>query len=273
MNFKQNIARLLLIAFVYMACVLPTNAQSTDKNKQSVASELFHIPYVSQSNLKNPTLVLVLHGDAPFNKPSYQYPIARKIAKANPNVVAVGVLRPGYTDRKGNRSKGRRGKTTGDNYTPKVLAAIQKLTTQLKKQYTPAKIVLVGHSGGAAISANLLATYPQLYTGAVLISCPCDLHRWRAHMKNWRGDGKNSIWDEKVRSLSPIEEVKGIDKAAKIAVVHGTKDKVVPLSIANRYVKALKTHRHKVSFVAIEGQGHEIAFNPKVFELVKELIR
>ncbi|EAY24636.1 hypothetical protein M23134_00588 [Microscilla marina ATCC 23134] len=216
-------------------------------------------------------MILVLHGDAPFNKPSYQYAIARKIAKENQNVVAVGVLRPGYTDSKGNRSKGERGEATGDNYTKEVLTSIHRLAENLKKKYNPSKVVLVGHSGGAAISANLLAEYSSDYTNALLISCPCDLHRWRKHMKALQDNAP--IWDAKVNSLSPIEEVKRINNATQITVLHGTGDKVVPLNIANKYVKALETNKQKVKFVALKGQGHAIAFNKKVFELVKELIQ
>ena len=77
-------------------------------------------------------------------------------------------------DQKGNEEK-----LSGDNYTKEVLESIHGLTTELKKKYNPSKVILVGHSGGAAISANLLAQYSDTYSDALLISCPCDLHQWR----------------------------------------------------------------------------------------------
>ncbi|WP_299465147.1 alpha/beta fold hydrolase [uncultured Microscilla sp.] len=272
MNFKKIIIQFLFILLIFTACNSARNVRHSDKSPGNpTPSKLFHIPYVSPGTLNRPTMILVLHGDAPFNKPSYQYAIARKIAKENQNVVAVGVLRPGYTDSKGNRSEGERGEATGDNYTKEVLASIHHLATNLKKRYNPSKIVLVGHSGGAAISANLLAKYSSTYAAALLISCPCDVHRWRKHMKTLQDNAP--IWDAKVNSLSPIEEIKHLDDDVKVIVVHGTNDKVVPISIANKYVKALQTNKKKVSFVALEGQGHEIAFNKKVFKLVKELIQ
>ncbi|OJJ16968.1 hypothetical protein BKI52_30080 [marine bacterium AO1-C] len=268
----MNLRRFFLILLVYVACTQVQNATPHIKNFSSAnMGDLFHRAYVSSGTLNRPTLVLVLHGDAPFGKPSYQYAIARKIAKENQNVVAVGILRPGYTDSKGNHSEGERGKATGDNYTKEVLASVHDLMIKLKTKYKSSRAVLVGHSGGAAISANLLAKYSSAYAAALLIACPCDLHLWRKHMKALQPN--TNIWDMKVNSLSPIEEAKYIDNAAQVVVVHGTNDKVVPLNIANRYVKALEANKKKVKFITLKGQGHEAAFNPKVFEAVKALIQ
>ena len=180
--------------------------QSIVDSSESKSTELFHIPYFSSGELNNSTLVLVLHGDAPFNNPSYQYSIAKKIANENSNVVSVVVLRPGYSDNEGNQSKGDRGNSSGDNYTIKVLESVYNLTNELKRKYNPSKVLLVGHSGGGAISANLISKYPRTYSNAVLISCPCDLHLWRAHMKKLQPEAR--IWDMEVKSLSPIEELK-----------------------------------------------------------------
>lgn len=59
--------------------------------------------------------MIVLHGDAPRSKPDYQETFAAQAATGR-DVVAIGLLRPGYTDPKGNVSEGERGQTTGDNY-------------------------------------------------------------------------------------------------------------------------------------------------------------
>src|SRR5579883_2560506 len=45
--------------------------------------------FKSGSLSEHPDLVVVLHGDAPFNKPDYQYAFAAKAAAINDNVVAV----------------------------------------------------------------------------------------------------------------------------------------------------------------------------------------
>ena len=218
-----------------------------------------------------PELVLVLHGDAPFNNPSYQYLIAKRIANENKNVVAVGILRPGYEDNEGNRSQGERGEATGDNYTMAVLESINNLTAELKNKYNPSKITLVGHSGGAAISANLISQYPGEYSNALLISCTCNLHQWRRHMKKIQPE--TPIWDKEVSSLSPIEEVKKIDGSTKITIVHGDKDRFIPINIVAGYVDVLEKNNKKVNFIILENQGHEIALNNKIFEIITELFR
>lgn len=261
---------LISLVFICLACSPNQNVHHDDAPNEQKSHGLFHIPYFSPSPLNDPVLVLVLHGDAPFSKPSYQYRIAEQIANENDNVVTVGILRPGYTDSEGNRSEGKRGNTTGDNYTREVLEAIQNLAMGLEEKYRPSKIILVGHSGGAAISANLLAEYPDFYAGAVVVACPCDLHEWRAHMKTIQPRVK--IWNEEVSSLSPIEGIDAIDDSIEMIVIHGDNDEVVPIDIARKYVEALASNNKKVNPVILEDQGHEIAFDKNVFEAVNKLI-
>jgi poly(3-hydroxybutyrate) depolymerase len=91
--------------------------------------------YTNSQLTAHPTLVIVLHGDAPFNKPSYQYTVASRTAAAIPNTIVAALLRPGYTDPDNDTSDGIRGHTTGDNYTPEALdqlaAAIKTLTSEI----------------------------------------------------------------------------------------------------------------------------------------------
>ena len=246
------------------------SSQIEEASIDADTSGIFHIPYISSGPINSPAMILILHGDAPFNNPSYQYLMAKKIAAQNPNSIAVGLLRPGYTDQEGNQSVGTRGEATGDNYTPEVLAAIHELTLELKEKYNPRKIVLAGHSGGAAISANLMAQYPNTYAEAILIACPCDLHEWRAHMKSLQ-DGA-PIWDTPVKSLSPIEIMASIRDTAQIFVIHGVNDEVVPIEIANKYVQQLTLNHKSVVFRTIPEKGHEVAFDPTVFEQVRLLL-
>ncbi len=271
MKYTLKSYRLIfLMVFICLACQTKNENPSDKDSSDSKSAELFHIPFVDSEELNAPELILVLHGDAPFNDPSYQYSIAKKIAAENKNVVAVGILRPGYKDDEGNRSQGERGEATGDNYTKEVLESINNLTSELKNKYNPSRITLVGHSGGAAISANLISQYPDIYSNALLISCPCDLHQWRKHMKKLQPD--TQIWDKKVSSLSPIEGIKTIDDATQIAIVHGVNDRIVPINIANEYVNALEENKKNVNLVILEGQGHEVAFNSKVFEILQSLL-
>src|ERR1700761_7677158 len=61
-------------------------------------------------------LVVVLHGDAPFANPGYQYKFAADVAQAAPGSAVVALLRPGYADPYGAKSDGDRGFASGENY-------------------------------------------------------------------------------------------------------------------------------------------------------------
>src|SRR5882672_349974 len=86
---------------------------------------------------RHPVLIVVLHGDSPSHPPSYHYAFARSAAEKMDDVVTAALLRPGYTDDKGDHSDGERGLTTGDNYTPEVVDAIAGAIDQLKAQFHP----------------------------------------------------------------------------------------------------------------------------------------
>ena len=138
--------------------------------------------YRSSGLSPHPVLVIVLHGDAPFNKPDYQDTFAAKVAAANSDVIVAAILRPGYTDPQGNISEGERGQATGDNYNAQNVDALAAAISELRQRFQARRLVVVGHSGGAAITANILGRHPALIDGALLVSCPCDVKRWRAHM-------------------------------------------------------------------------------------------
>jgi hypothetical protein len=54
-------------------------------------------------------LVIVLHGDAPFTNPRYQYAFASNLADLVSGTHVVALLRPGYADPFGAKSDGDRG--------------------------------------------------------------------------------------------------------------------------------------------------------------------
>ena len=56
----------------------------------------------------------------------------------------------------------------------KVVDAIATLVRVLKGQSQARRIVLVGHSRGATIAANILGRNPGLVEVALLIACACD---------------------------------------------------------------------------------------------------
>ncbi len=244
------------------------------KSKINIESEqtqeVFFRTYTSDNMGEHPVLLLVLHGDSPFNNPSYQYRMARLLAENNQNMVAVGVLRPGYTDEEGNTSEGTRGFTTGDNYTKEVNEAVHRLTKDLMAQHKPSRVILVGHSGGAAISANLISEYPDTYQSAVLAACPCDLAPWRSHMGKLQPDYDK--WQEPVTSLSPIKLANKVDDKATLTLVHGTNDKTVPMEIIKNYENVLRQQGKSVGFLEVSDGGHDLLFDKQVFMAVEMLM-
>jgi pimeloyl-ACP methyl ester carboxylesterase len=143
--------------------------------------------YKSSQLADHLVLILVLHGDllAPGEPPTYHYAFARTATEQMNDVVAAALLRPGYADDDGDKSAGKQGMRTGDNYTPEVVDAVAQSIRTLQTKFHPAATVLVGHSGGAAITGGLLGRHPSEVNAALMVSCPCDLSEWRKHMMKY----------------------------------------------------------------------------------------
>ncbi|MBC5820408.1 MAG: alpha/beta fold hydrolase [Candidatus Eremiobacteraeota bacterium] len=225
--------------------------------------------YASPQARTRPVLVIVLHGDAPFNKPDYQYRFAQRAA-ASGNVLAAAILRPGYTDPSGDTSSGVRGLTTGDNYTSARIAMIATAIRELAQQYHARATVLVGHSGGAAIAADILALRPRLAGRALLVSCPCDVPQWRSYMKTAY---PTPLWDKPVRSLSPLALASRVPAKDRVVMMVGTKDRVAPATFTQAYARALLRRGVDVNVVQLPGKGHEILLEPAVLSELEALLR
>lgn len=224
-------------------------------NGLRLKTEIYNHPTLND----HPTLIVVLHGDSPFGPPSYQYEFARRAAVQIYNAVVVAILRPGYTDDSGDKSEGTRGETTGDNYTPQVVDAVAQAIEQLKGKFHPAATVLVGHSGGAAITADLLGRWPTEVNAALLVSCPCDLTKWRKHMYEMQ---KTPIWLIPVQSLSPIELVNKVSPSVHVRMLVGSEDPVAPPALTEEYAEALKNHGVDVEVKIAPGLQHDILMQP-----------
>ncbi|GIL40972.1 alpha/beta hydrolase [Roseiterribacter gracilis] len=226
--------------------------------------------YRSPASSDHPQLVVVLHGDSPFRNPSYQYLFARRAAASNVDVVAVGLLRPGYTDGDGETSDGERGRTTGDNYTKDVVADVATAVDELKALFAARSVVLVGHSGGAAIVGNVIGTTPNLADGAMLVSCPCDLPAFRRHMfwKQWA-----PFWLLPVDSLSPLALVDRVRPTTQVQLLVGSDDELTPPRFTQLYADMLKARGGNVSVTILPGQPHDILLEPPVFASLTAMLQ
>ena len=225
--------------------------------------------YTGTAASESPVLVLVLHGDLPEPPPSYQYEFAKVIADAARNTVAAGVLRPGYRDPTGDRSSGDMGGAVADNYTPEAVDAVASVARELAREYRAPATILVGHSGGAAIAANVLGRQPEVAQGAVLVGCGCDPRAWRA--SRW-AETSNPIFNGPTRSLLPLDLARGVAPGTIVRMVVGQDDDVVPPQHSQAYATALRERGVDVSVEVLPGLRHNILFAPRVLDALRDVL-
>ena len=231
--------------------------------------------YESSKLSSHPVLVVVLHGDLlglrMVPPTTYHYVFADQAAKRIEDAVVAALMRPGYRDHSGERSDGNPGLATGDNYTPEVVYAVAGVIEQLKARFHPAHTILAGHSGGAAITGDLLGRLPSAVDGALLASCPCDLFAWRKYMM--RRQNNNPIWSMPIHALSPQALAGMVSPAVHVAVLVGAEDDVAPPSMSLRYAETLKKRLNHVTLTIAPRLGHDILLEPVMYETLESLVR
>lgn len=247
-------------------------------------AESFSSPQVSA----HPMLLVVLHGDLPDPTPSYQYAFAQLVTQgvngpALPeavrgrlvdwrplqDVVAVGLLRPGYTDNAGDRSDGDMGNAALDNFTPEVVDAIAVAVDDLRRRFGARRVVLVGHSGGAAIVADLLGRHTGTADAALLVACGCDPDAERAETSKVRG---SPIWKGSTRSLQPLALASDVRADVVVRLIVGDKDDTAPPVYSLRYAQALKMRGIDVQVTVVPTMGHNILLTMPVLTAVTNLL-
>ena len=125
----------------------------------------------------DPTLIVFIHGDGSRGGASdYMFKYARTYGAEN--IISIGLIRPGYFDSDGHYSSGNSYRDN-DIYRTDVIDSVTAAVTSLKKHHKAKRVVLVGHSGGAAISGIIFGRSPGLVDTVILAACPCDAPRWR----------------------------------------------------------------------------------------------
>jgi len=196
------------------------------------------------------SLIIFIHGDGYRRDPSdyrpsdYMYRMAQIYGAKG--VVAVALIRPGYFDSKGNHSTGSSHRD-GDNYQPDVIATVAATVRVLKSHYKAENVILVGHSGGAAISGVIIGKFPGLVNAAVLAACPCNVPVWRTMRRGYNN------WH---LSLSPHDFIGGMDKNTRVVAVTGADDGNTEPVLARDYVANLKAMGIDASTIEVPGVGH-----------------
>ncbi len=245
---------------IYRAnCNPPDNLQWVVGNKECLKIRTLN----TKVSVPDPVLVVFLHGDVTSGGPA-SYLFERAIWFERQDVVPVVLIRPGYYDEHNNKSTG---SDLGrqDNYTPRNVDAVAAAVNNLKAQHHARKVVLVGHSGGAAIAGVILGRHPGVADAAVLAACPCNIDAWHSM------GGPKMMWV----SLSPHSYAKRIPKGTEVIALTGANDSArsTAPSLARGYVKMLKTLGIHARFELVPGASHNGVVRSRLFyDAVWELI-
>ncbi|NVJ69485.1 MAG: prolyl oligopeptidase family serine peptidase [Alphaproteobacteria bacterium] len=215
-------------------------------------------------------LVVFLHGDAARRDPTYQYKSADFIAKNWPGTVAVGMLRPSYKDGCGKGSDGADSFKMGDNYTPQVVASLAASIRALKDEFNPKQTIIMGHSGGSALTGLLAARYGALQDMSVMISCPCDLPKWRQMMAKLT---ENPRWKNDMPGLSATAEVGTIPVGADVRLFVGANDRVTPPFLSEEFVAAAKARGMEFPLTIVPDASHDFIVEQRQLKAVLDAIR
>ena len=185
-------------------------------------------------------LVVFLHGDG---SPGKMQDYARQVAEEH-GVTAVALLRPGYGDGEGRRSPGSNNRRR-DHYTDENNRLVADTIANLAAALGAPRVIVVGHSGGAAQLGAVIGQRPDLVDVAILASCPCDVPQWRATR---RGPWPNS--------QSPSDFVSGVDPTTTVIAVTGADDTNTSPAYGGRYVRQLEARGIPASFVIVPDGRH-----------------
>lgn len=211
------------------------------------------------------TMIVWLHGNVSTGGPANShFKVAAKAAAdlAAEKVLAIALVRPGYPDGTGAHSSGS-DNGRADNWQKATIAEIGSVIERLRDHFRPRKLVLVGHSGGAAIAAVLMGMKPELAQAALLVSCPCDMVAWRL--------GRRGLpW----ASEDPLRWTSEVAPSARVLAVTGSADDTTSPELARAYVARLKARGIDASFELEPGAGHiDILKSPALAEATARVVR
>ncbi|MEL7025609.1 MAG: prolyl oligopeptidase family serine peptidase [Pseudomonadota bacterium] len=193
-------------------------------------------------------VVVYLHGDVSRGGPAkYHFRFMSQVAAREAGATAIGLLRPGYDDGLGRVSPGNN-HNRRDQYTQANADLIAETLGSIRSGWPDAKLIVLGHSGGAAQLGVVIAQNPGLVDTAILLSCPCHLKNWHDSHKDW-----NPNWS---RSLSPADFIDQLTDATKIIAITGSDDKNTRPKLAEDYVAAVQKRGLPAELRIAEGGDH-----------------
>jgi pimeloyl-ACP methyl ester carboxylesterase len=233
--------------FISHPCPDADYVHKVDGKLECLAMKLFGQPEAENTK----TLLVFLHGDTSRGGPSsYLYPVAAKYASQS--VISVALIRPGYFDADHNESTGN---TLGrrDNVTAHNVEAVANALRSLRVHYGVSRLVVVGHSGGAATAAVILGKFPGIIDDAILVGCPCNMAQ--------RAAGRPFV------SLSPDQFAADVPKQSIVIAMTGSKDDNTYPQLASGYIAELVASGINAKFIEVPGASHNTGiFGRDVFD-------
>lgn len=221
-------------------------------------------PAQASARITPKVLVVFLHGDNGGRIELKADSGAAAMLAEKLQAVTVAVQRPGYRSELG-VSDGQSG-PGDDDYTPQNVGIVADALAQLRSLNPGKKILLVGHSGGAATAGLLASRFPNSADAYLLAACPCDVPAWR----QWRGSSaeKKGAWT----SLSPLAEAGKMPPATLISLVVGNKDENTLPLFSESYARALQARGVKTRVTYAMNATHvSVLRSPEFFMLAGEL--
>lgn len=250
--FHMKFFSAIALPFVFLAACQTTTSTSENcstkdvKNWVKGSQTCFAIKTFMPAATTPSTLVVVLHGDLSRGGPAdYTFSIAEDAASEG--AIGIAMMRPGYSGG-GKTSSGRatRSQDRDSRYNGAENDDIATAVAVLKQQYNVSRVVMFGHSGGAAISGVMAGRAAPLVDGLILLACPCDVPRWRDY------NGRSAY----LGAESPVDYVQKLPKSAKVIAINGEEDSNTQPYLAKDYVKQARGAGIDATYIEVPEAGH-----------------
>jgi pimeloyl-ACP methyl ester carboxylesterase len=217
------------------------------------------------SRITPKVLIVFLHGDNGGRTELKADSGTAALLAEKLQAVTIAMQRAGYRSDLGT-SDGQSG-AGDDDYTPQNVDIIAGALGNLRSLNPGKKVLLIGHSGGAAMAALLASRFPGSADAYLLAACPCDVPAWR----QWRASsaGKAGAWN---RSLSPLAEAGKVSPDTRISLVVGNKDENTLPLFSESYARVLQARGVKTRVTYAMNATHvSVQHSPEFFMLAGEL--
>ena len=207
----------------------------------------------------NRNLVVILHGDG---GPGRYDRFAAHIANTTPATTVVTLTRPAFRGASGSSPGQNRSR---DHYTPRNNALLADSLRAMDASLQPRRFIVLGHSGGAAQLATVIATHPGTVDTALLLACPCDVPRWRMHRRgvnNWR------------QSQSPLEFAGRVPRGTRVLALTMERDANTRPRFVEGYVETARAHGATISLSIPPGGSHSWnSYAPHADALIRQALQ